>query len=372
MLVLALVITGGIAAFDAFRLAVREEYRQRYGATTTGVIVSRITNNAEGATGERTSSSGQVPTGPLRLDRAMARWIRTRSTDVWWIGFEYPSGGTLRRGGDTVSREKWESFQPGQQVAVRFDPSRQDYERAALEGESDLPDALAQAAFGTAMIGLAGAVVRFMRPKKASRRMATPALVTDVTPVSRGAARWRVEFTFLDDEGTKYECAQEFLRDIWQPGHEGIAEYEPDRPDEAVIIPVPTLMARGPATPAAAPSPAVHVPSNTTDVHETEPFGRRIAPALAWAGVWALVLGATGFIASIAGWTLYYPASPQGPIHALFIAAPGGAVAGAFLGGFIRVLRAHWSWAQMCVALVAAVAIYTASLIDGWQRFAAG
>jgi hypothetical protein len=247
MLLFGLVIAGGIAAFDGFRLAVREEYRQQYGTTVTGVVVNRLTTAREmAARGNTAVYQGQIPNAHLRLDRALARWVRTRSTDVWWIGFEYPSGGMLRRGGDTVSRAKWESLQSGQQVQVRFDPSRQDYERAALAGESDLPDALAQAAIGTVLIGLATLVVRASKPKRPSRRSTATALVTDVTPVTNGRGRWRVEFVFLDDDGNKHQCVQEFLRDIWQPGHEALAEYEPRRPHEAVLIPVPALMARGP------------------------------------------------------------------------------------------------------------------------------
>jgi hypothetical protein len=247
LLLFGLVIVGGIAAFDAFRLAVREEYRQRYGATVTGVVVSRLTTDREvAARGNAVAYQGQIPNAHLRVDRALARWVRTRSTDVWWVGFEYPSGGTLRRGGDTVSRTEWESLRAGQQVEIRFDPSRQDYERAALAAASDLPDALAQAAIGTALIGLATLLARATKRKRPARRSTATALVTDVTPLTNGRARWRVEFVFLDDEGNKHECVQEFLRDIWQPGHEAIADYEPHRPHEAVLIPVPALMARGP------------------------------------------------------------------------------------------------------------------------------
>ena len=375
ILVLGLLVAGGIAAFDGFRLAVREEWRQRYGATTTGVVVTKLATNPEARSGGGRAGRHLVPRTFDRADRAIARWIRTRSTEVWWVGFEYPSGGMQRQGGDTVSRDTWHALQPGQQVAVRFDPSRQDFDRAALDGQSDLPDALAQAAVGATLIGIAALLSRAARPKKARRRLSATALVTDVKALTRGQPRWQVAFAFLDDEGTKHECAQEFIRDIWQPGHEGLAEYEPDRPYEAVIIPVPALMARGPLPEAAraAALPATIDRGGTREAEEEEePLRQRLVPALSWAGVWALVLAATGFIASIAGWTLYYPGSPQGPLHAIFIAAPGGAVAGAFLGAFIRIVRPRWSWAQVCLALAAAVAIYAVSLIDAWQRYGNG
>ena len=50
------------------------------------------------------------------------------------------------------------------------------------------------------------------------------------------------------------------------------------------------------------------------------------------AGLWALVLGATGFAAGFFGPMVLTPDANQGPLFGIFLSGPGGAAAGALLG----------------------------------------
>ncbi|HVY64607.1 MAG TPA: hypothetical protein VHH11_07285 [Gammaproteobacteria bacterium] len=61
----------------------------------------------------------------------------------------------------------------------------------------------------------------------------------------------------------------------------------------------------------------------------------RLRPA---AGLWALALGATGFVAGFFGPIALNPDANQGPLVGLFITGPGGVVAGLVLGLLFRVL----------------------------------
>jgi len=57
------------------------------------------------------------------------------------------------------------------------------------------------------------------------------------------------------------------------------------------------------------------------------------------AGSWALVLGATGFVAGFFGPITFSPDANQGPLLGLLITGPGGALLGALLGFVVRVAR---------------------------------
>lgn len=55
-------------------------------------------------------------------------------------------------------------------------------------------------------------------------------------------------------------------------------------------------------------------------------------------GFWALTLGAVGGAAGFFGPMILNPDANQGPMLGLFITGPGGAIAGAVLGFFFRIL----------------------------------
>ena len=111
-------------------------------------------------------------------------------------------------------------------------------------GSSELQGTLGQIAVGVALLGLAVIVKRFADPARRRLPLSAAAVVTAVTPIDpHGRPRWNVQFTYLDDEGIAHEASQEFMRDAWKPGDEAIAEYDKDRPQEAVLIPVPLVAA---------------------------------------------------------------------------------------------------------------------------------
>lgn len=55
-------------------------------------------------------------------------------------------------------------------------------------------------------------------------------------------------------------------------------------------------------------------------------------------GLWALALGATGFVAGFFGPIALNPDANQGPLVGIFITGPGGALGGAILGAIFRIL----------------------------------
>jgi hypothetical protein len=56
---------------------------------------------------------------------------------------------------------------------------------------------------------------------------------------------------------------------------------------------------------------------------------------LYWIGLMALLVGTLGFVVGYFGPVIFTPESNQGPLIGIFVTGPGGAIAGAIVGGFI-------------------------------------
>ncbi len=244
---LGLAVSGAPALYDGFRLAVYEDYRDRYGVVTPGIVIRRLSSNGvDGSTSIGRRYGSTIKTlEQHKLHQILARRIVTGSAATWGIDYAYSNGGGQRSfGRDFISLERWDTLQRGQPVNVRYVPDR--IGSSTIDGEGNWAQALAQMAIGIALLFMAALTAGYFTRTRRPRYVSVPAIVTAVEPVKyRDVERWHVRFMYRDGHGHKHEVGDEFIDRVWNEGDEGVAVYDSAHPEVASLQRLARAVASG-------------------------------------------------------------------------------------------------------------------------------
>ena len=242
----AFAAVGLLAAYDGFDVARMEEARARYGHTTPGVVVEKLSSLERNGTRYigRWGGRDQVRRRPIvtrkgfLLYQQLSRWITTGSPRAWVIVYHFPCDAPQCEGRDFVTEATWSRLQVGQIVNVRSIADEPYSGR--LDDNPQWTLALVELSLGTVLL-LAARLVSG-RPLFRRREWITaPAVVVRVDPVKyRDATRWRIRFAYFDPDGQAQESADEVVTGTWKPGDDCLAVFQRASPDLATMRPYDT------------------------------------------------------------------------------------------------------------------------------------
>lgn len=231
--VLTLAVLGVLVFVDGFTLAVREEYRTRYGRVMSGVVDSLRSDNSV-----RDRGQGRTHASDLGLYAGLWQTLLTRSLDVWIVEYSYPCSGATGRcsGQDLVARDLWERLEVGQSVKVR--QSIDETGTARLDENPQRGLALIKTALACVLLGAAGLMSGHLTLFRRHKYIEVDAIVTSVDRVQYGdEMRWKVHFAYFDNQGNAQDSVDEVNDPSWKVGDDCRAVYLPKVPDAATLRP---------------------------------------------------------------------------------------------------------------------------------------
>lgn len=225
-------VAGALVFVDGFRLAVREEYRTRYGRVVTGVVDDLRSSDSS------SSSTARLKSSELDTYEQLCRFLLTRSPEEWIVVYSYPCMGVTGscRGREQVPRDLWMRLNAGQPIAVR--QSVDEKRTARLDENPQRGLALVKVALACVLLTLSGFVSGRFTLFRGPKYVEVDGVVTSVERIQYGdEMRWKVRFAYFDDRGTAQDSVDEVNDPSWKSGDDCRAVYSPKTPDLATLRP---------------------------------------------------------------------------------------------------------------------------------------